>query len=79
MRYIAILASTFALLLAIAWLIAAPAYDSAVACAAAVVALLSTFFIKKEKKPVGQSQQVSKSTIAIQAGRDVKIHDNRKD
>ena len=46
MRFAAILASSFALLLAVAWMINSPAYDSAVACAAAVTALLSSFFLK---------------------------------
>lgn len=79
MRLAAILASSFALLLAVAWLINAPAYDSALACAAALAALLSAFFLKREKKSEGQAQQVSGSSIGIQAGRDANIRDIKKD
>lgn len=79
MRLAAILASSLALLLALAWLISSPAYDSAVSCVAALAALLSSFFLKREKKSEGQTQQVSGSSIGIQAGRDANIRDIRKD
>ena len=79
MRLAAILASSFALLLAVAWLINSPAYDSAVACAAAVVTLLSSSFLKREKKSEGQAQQISGSSIGIQAGRDANIRDIKRD
>lgn len=79
MRLAAILASSFALLLAVAWLINSPAYDSAVACAAAVAALISSFFLKREKNSEGQTQQVSGSSIGIQVGRDANIGDIKKD
>lgn len=79
MRLAAILSSSFALLLAFAWLITSPAYDSAVACAAAFAALLSSFFIKREEKSKGQTQRVSGSSIGIQAGRDANIGDIKKD
>lgn len=79
MRFAAILASSVALLLAVAWLINSPAYDSAVACTAAVAALLSSFFLKREKKSEGQAQKVFGSSIGIQAGRDANIGDIKKD
>lgn len=79
MRLAAILASSLALLLAFAWLISSPAYDSAVACVAALAALLSSFFLKREKKSEGQTQQVSGTSIGIQAGRDANIRDIKKD
>lgn len=79
MRLAAILASSLALLLALAWLISSPAYDSSVACVAALAALLSSFFLKREKKSEGQTQEVSGSSIGIQAGRDANVRDIRKD
>lgn len=79
MRLAAILASLLALFLALAWLINSPGYDSAAACGAAVAALLSSFFLKREQKTEGQAQQVSGSSVGIQAGRDANIRDIRKD
>ena len=78
MRLAAILASSLALLLTLAWLIRAPAYDSAAACAAAVAALLSSFFLKREQKSAGQAQHVSGSSVGVQAGRDVNVQDIKK-
>lgn len=67
MRLAAILASSLLLLLSLAWLIYQPAFDSAVAVAAALTALLSSFFLKRERKSSGQSQHVSESSVGIQA------------
>lgn len=75
MRLAAIITSSLALLLALAWLIHSPAYDSAVAFAAAVAALISSFFLKREGKPDGQAQHVSGSSVGIQAGRDANVRD----
>lgn len=79
MRLAAILASTLALILALAWVISSPNYDSAVACVAAVAALLSSFFLKRGQKSKDQAQQVSGSSVGIQVGRDAHIRDIRKD
>jgi FtsH-binding integral membrane protein len=79
MRLAAILVSSLALLLALAWLISSPAYDSAVACVAALAALLSSFFLKREQKSESQNQNVSGSSVGIQAGRDANVRDIRKD
>lgn len=73
MRFIAILASAFAAILTMVWLINSPGYDSAGACAAAVAALFSSFLSTRGRKSDGQTQQVSDSSFAIQAGRDAKL------
>lgn len=78
MRLAAIIFSSLALLIALAWLIHSPAYDSAVACAAAVVAVISSFFLKREEKSGVQTQQVSASSLGIQAGRDANVRDINK-
>lgn len=78
MRVAAITASSLALLLAIAWLIHSPAYDSGAACAAAVAALISSFFLKREQSSAGQTQRVSDSSVGIQAGRDANIRNIKK-
>lgn len=75
MRVAAVVASSIAALLALAWLINKPAYDSAVAFAAAIAALLASFFLKRETRTIGQTQNVASSSIGIQAGRDANIHD----
>jgi hypothetical protein len=75
MRFTAIFASSIAFLLALAWLVHSPGYDSAVAVAAAAAALLSSFFLKREQKSDGQTQKVSESSVGIQAGRDVNVRD----
>lgn len=79
MRLAAILTSSLALLLALVWLISSPAYDSAVACVAAIAALLSSFFLKREQNSEGQNQHVSGSSVGIQAGRDANVRGIRKD
>lgn len=79
MRLTAIIASSLAFLLTLAWFINSPAYDSAAASAASIAALLSSFFLRREKKPEGQTQQVSGSSIGIQSGRDTNVRDIKKD
>ena len=73
MRIAAILASLLALVLSILWVVYKPGFDSASAVAAALAASLASFFLKREKGTVGQTQQVSGSSIGIQAGRDAKV------
>lgn len=75
MRVAAIITSSLALVLAFAWLVHSPAYDSAAATATAAAALFSSFFLKRERTPEGQNQQVSGSSLGIQAGRDANIRD----
>jgi membrane protein implicated in regulation of membrane protease activity len=74
MRLAAIIASALALLLSVAWLAYKPGFDSGVAVAVALAALLSSFFLKRAKPKEGQNQQVSGSSIGIQAGRDANVH-----
>jgi hypothetical protein len=73
MRFAAILASLLVLLLSVVWLAAKPGFDSAVAVAAAIATLLSSFFLKRSKSAEGQTQNVSGSSIGVQAGRDANI------
>lgn len=77
MRVIVILASSLAVLITSVWVMKSPGYDSAGACAAAVAALFTSFFLKRGSSE-GQTQQVSDSSIAIQAGRDAKVRDVTK-
>ena len=78
MRLSAILASSLAMLLALVWLIYKPAFDSAFALATAIAALLTSFFLKRERKSDGQSQRVSESSVGIQAGRDANVREIKK-
>jgi hypothetical protein len=73
MRLAAQIASFVALLLSTAWVIYKPGFDSAVAVAAALAALLSAFFLKKSDTPPMQKQDVSGGGVGIQAGRDAKV------
>ena len=75
MRIIALSASIIGLLLALFWAIKSPGWDSAVALAAAFAALASAFFLKRDSDAPSQSQEVSGSSIGIQAGRDVSTKD----
>lgn len=75
MRIAAILVSFIAVLLALVWVIDKPAFDSGVALAAALAALFSSFFLKRDPKSTGQTQQVSGASVGIQAGRDVNMRD----
>jgi uncharacterized membrane-anchored protein len=61
-----------AFLAALAWAVAAPAYDSIAAVLAGLAALASSFLTKKEKPSSSQVQNVS-SGVGIQSGGDVKI------
>jgi hypothetical protein len=79
MRLAAILASSLVLLLSLAWLVYKPGFDSGVAVTAALAALFSSFFLKRERQEGKQAQQVSESSVGIQAGRDVNVRDIKND
>lgn len=78
MRLTAIIASGLVVVLALIWLLQKPAYDSAVAFAAALAALFSSFFLKRNRKETTQSQTVSNSSVGVQAGRNVSIRDIKR-
>jgi Co/Zn/Cd efflux system component len=78
MVYLGILAA-IALAASIAWLIADPGYDPLVTTIVSLSALVSTFVIQKRKARQAQHQSVSKSSNAIQAGRDVTIVNKPED
>ena len=65
----------------IAWLIATPDYEPAIASITSFSALIAIFFgEKRAKRRAAQSQFVAENAIGIQAGGDVKvgnIHANR--
>lgn len=75
MRVFAILVSFIAVLLSLVWLIYKPAFDSAVALAASIAALCSSFFLKREPETAGLTQRVSGTSVGIQAGRDANVRD----
>lgn len=75
MRFAAILASSLALLISLAWLLYKPAFDPGVAVAASLAALFSSFFLKRERQIDNQTQHVSGSSVGIQAGRDANVRD----
>lgn len=78
MRIAAILVSCIAVVLALVWLIQKPAFDSAVALAAALAALLSSFFLGRDRRDAAQSQNVSDSSVGVQAGRDANTGDIKR-
>jgi len=77
MRIAAQIAALVATLISIAWVVYKPGLDSAAATAAAIAALLSTFFLKKDTPESKQVQNVSGKSVGVQAGRDAKV-DNFK-
>ncbi len=73
MIYLKILAS-IALIVSILWVIAKPGFDSALAVVVSISGLVSAFLIQKHTaKRAQQYQSVSKSSIGVQASRDVSI------
>ncbi|HOD79705.1 MAG TPA: hypothetical protein PKI10_15730 [Syntrophorhabdus sp.] len=73
MIYIKFLAA-IALIGSIAWVIAVPGFEPALAVVGSISALVSAFLVKKPKMQGDQQHQsVSKSSIGVQAGRDVSI------
>lgn len=73
MRFAAIIAFALALLASFVWLINKPGFDSSAAVTAAFAALMSSFFLKRERHNEGQVQCVSGSSVGIQAGRDANV------
>ena len=58
----------------IAWVIAAPGYESVLAVVGSISALASAFFVERRNaRRARQRQSVSKSSIGVQAGGDVRI------
>jgi hypothetical protein len=69
-----------AFIASIAWLISAPGFEPALALVGSISALVSAFVVEKRSKPLArQNQSVSKSSMGIQAGRDVSIGDINSD
>jgi hypothetical protein len=75
MRYVKFLA-LIALLGSIAWVIADPGFEPALAVVGSISALISAYVVEKRTaRRAQQHQSVSHSSIGIQAGGDVKIGD----
>lgn len=73
------LLSVFALFGSIAWMVAAPDYEPALAIVASLSALITNFIIEKRRgTTLNQLQKVVGSGIGIQAGGDVTVGDIRK-
>ena len=73
MVYLKILAG-IALIVSILWALAKPGYDSGLAVVVSLSALLSLFLAGNKKHGVPRQQQVvSKSSLGVQAGGNVKI------
>lgn len=68
--------SVFALIGSIAWMVADPNFEPALAIVASLSALIADFLVEKRKgKAFTQYQTVSGNGVSIQAGGDVKIGD----
>lgn len=65
MRVLALSASLIGLLLALMWVIKSPGWDSVVALAAAVAALASAFFLKRDGDASSQIQKISGSSMGF--------------
>ncbi len=75
MRYVKLLAA-IGLAVAIAWLIADPGFEPTLAIVVSLSTLISTIIVERRRVPPPQQRQsVSKSSIGIQAGGDVRIGD----
>ena len=72
MAYVKLLAA-IALIGSIAWVIVDPGFESGLSVVASISALVSAFLVEKRKARRTQHQSVSKSSIGVQAGRDVSI------
>lgn len=72
------LITALGLSIAIAWLYIDPKFDSAVATATALAALIALFVIPtKKKQSPNQSQTVTERSTGIQAGGDVNINKSK--
>lgn len=72
MVYVKFLAA-IALIGSIAWVIADPGFESALAAVGSISALVSAFLVEKRNARRAQQQSVSKSSLGVQAGGDVNI------
>lgn len=73
MVYVKLL-TTIALIGSIAWAIADPGFEPALAVVGSLSALVSAFLVeKRDARRARQHQAVSKSSIGVQAGGDVNI------
>lgn len=72
MRLITLL-SVAALVGSIAWLVAEPGYESAIAVVVSLSAVIGLCGTEKKRADRAQSQNVEKEGFGIQAGGDVKI------
>ena len=73
MVYVKFLAA-IALIGSIAWFIAEPGFETALAVVGSISALISAFLVERRNARRAQQQQsISKSSIGVQAGRDVNI------
>jgi hypothetical protein len=79
MLYVKLL-STIVLLGSIAWVIADPGFEPALAVVGSMSALVSAFLVEKRNaRRAQQHQSVSKSSVGVQAGGDVSIGNIRHD
>jgi hypothetical protein len=74
----AISAFAIALLVCVGWLIFRPGFDSGAATAAALAALVSSWFLGRDKPSAGQAQHVSGGSFGVQAGRDASVRDSNE-
>ena len=66
--------SGFAFIGSVAWFIATPDYDSAIASVTSLSALIAILFgEKRAKRRAAQNQSVAENAIGIQAGGNVKV------
>ena len=70
LRILIIGAFLLALVASVVWAVTKPGWDSFAGVAAALAALLASFFLGRDSTP-GQSQQVGNGGVGIQAGRDI--------
>jgi hypothetical protein len=74
MRISAIIFCLIWFAVSIAWIMSSPdSYEPYGSAIGAIVALISSFFLKKAEVGNAQNQTVSGKSFGIQAGRDVKI------
>lgn len=73
MKTFAIATAFLVLLITGAWFAVKPNWDSTAALGAALVALISTFFLPKKKEISDQSQTVGDNSTGFQAGRDINM------
>jgi hypothetical protein len=73
MVYLKIVAG-ISLIISVAWLVAKPGYDSGMAVAGALSALIAAFIAgRKRRGDPRQQQDISRSSVGIQAGGDVNV------